>query len=134
MRVYRTGQRVKHLPDSGWLIGERPLLGHTGDNKYYFAWGLDRRRLKDLVDEAHLRWVIERFCQDAEGELGLDDHEGQLWTGFHRHLGLVMLAHSYLGLRQSYEPETVEGSPPLRRVRKGRKVPACSSRRVFPPA
>lgn len=133
LRVYRTGQRGQSLAHSGWLIGERPVPGHPGDSKYYFAWGLDRRRLEDLVDLAHLRWVIERFYQDAKGELGLDDYEGRLWTGFHRHLALVMLAHSYLGLRQSYASEASQAGPPPQRVRTGRRVPASPPRRVFPP-
>ncbi len=71
--VYRVGQRGKHLPTRGWLIGERPRPGHQGESKYFFAWGLDSRSLHDLVTLAHCRWVIERFYQDAKGELGLDD-------------------------------------------------------------
>jgi len=133
LRVYRTGQRGQSLAHSGWLIGERPVPGHPGDRKYYFAWGLDRRRLEGLVDLAHLRWVIERFYQDAKGELGLDDYEGRLWTGFHRHLALVMLAHSYLGLRQSYASQASHAEPPPKRAPKGRRPPASPPRRVFPP-
>ncbi len=50
---------------------------------------------------AHNRWVIERFYQDAKGELGLDDYEGRFWTGVHRHVALVMMAHSFLSLRRN---------------------------------
>ena len=100
VRVYRAGQKGKHLTTSGWLIGERPLEGHQGDAKYFFAWGLDTLSLHDLVTLAHCRWVIERFYQDAKGELGLDDYEGRFWTGLHRHVSLVMLAHCYLALRR----------------------------------
>jgi SRSO17 transposase len=110
-RVHRTGQRGKHIAGSGWLIGERPLEGHAGEAKYYFAWGLDELSLEDLVELVHVRWVIERFYQDAKGELGLDDYEGRRWNGFHRHVALVMLAHSYLTLRQSYGPEVLKPSP-----------------------
>ena len=100
VRVYRVGHRGKHLPTSGWLIGERPLPDHQGESKYFFAWGLDSLSLRDLVILAHCRWVIERFYQDAKGELGLDDYEGRFWTGLHRHVALVMLAHCYLALRR----------------------------------
>jgi SRSO17 transposase len=112
VRVYRTGPRGAHIDSDGWLIGERPIPGHAGDKKCYFAHALDESTLEDLVDLAHVRWVVERFYQDAKGELGLDDYEGRFWTGFHRHVALVMLAHSYLTLRQSYGPEVTAQSPP----------------------
>lgn len=101
VRVYRVGLRGKHLPSSGWLIGQRPLPGHRGEPKFFFAWGLDSLSLQDLVTLAHCRWVIERFYQDAKGELGLGDDEGRFWTGLHRHVALVMLAHCYLAWRRS---------------------------------
>ncbi len=72
---------------------------------------MDEASLEDVVELAHVRWVIERFYQDAKGELGLDDYEGRLWNGLHRHVALVMLAHSFLTLGQSYGPE-ITGLPP----------------------
>jgi len=132
LRVYRSGQRGEHRVSSGWLIGERPRAGHRGDSKYYFAWGMDDQSLEELVELAHVRWVIERFYQDAKGELGLDDYEGRLWTGFHRHVALVMLAHCYLALRQSYgSPVTEPGSPGPAKKRKRRTSPP--PKRGFPP-
>lgn len=114
VRVYRTGQRGKHIASSGWLVGERPLEGHSGDKKQYFVWGLDESPLEELMGLLHVRWVIERFYQDAKGELGLDDYEGRLWTGLHRHLALVMLAHCFLTLQQSYGPALPNPAPPAR--------------------
>jgi len=107
VRVHRVGRRGTHLGSVGWLIVERPVEGHQGEFKYYFAWGLDEMSLDDLVELAHSRWVVERFYQDAKGELGLDDYEGRFWTGFHRHVALVMLAHCYLALRQSYGSDLI---------------------------
>jgi SRSO17 transposase len=112
VQVHRTGSRGKHLPTTGWLVGERPLPGHVGDEKQYFAWALDELILADLIEVAHVRWVIERFYQDAKGELGLDDYEGRLWTGLHRHVALVMLTHCFLTLRQSYGPDFSGPWPP----------------------
>jgi SRSO17 transposase len=109
--VHRAGKHARHLQSCGWLIGERPLPGHSGDAKYYFAWGLDDLSLKELVELVHVRWVIERFYHDAKGELGLDDYEGRLWHGFHRHVALVMLAHCFLTLQQSYGPAQLEPGP-----------------------
>lgn len=112
VRVYRVGYRGKHLPSSGWLIGQRPRPGHRGEPKFFFAWGLDSRSLEDLVTLAHCRWTIERFYQDAKGELGLDDYEGRFWMGLHRHVALVMLAHCYLALRRSRdESQGLESNP-----------------------
>jgi len=132
LRVYRSGRRGEHRLSSGWLVGERPRAGHRGDRKYYFAWELDDQSLEELVELVHLRWVIERFYQDAKGELGLDNYEGRLWTGFHRHVALVMLAHCYLALRQSYGSEATErGSPSVATKRKRRTSPP--PKRGFPP-
>ena len=114
VRVYRCGQHGKHIASSGWLVGERPLEGHAGDRKQYLVWGLDETGLDELMGLLHARWVIERFYQDAKGELGLDDYEGRLWQGFHRHLALVMLAHCFLTLRQSYGAKLPQPAPSAR--------------------
>lgn len=111
VRVYRTGQRGKHIASSGWLIGERPLPGRGGDRKQYLVWGLDELSLEELVALFHVRWVIERFYQDAKGQLGLDDYEGRMWPGLHRHLALVMLAHCFLTLQQSYGAALLDKNP-----------------------
>lgn len=130
VRVYRAGLRGAVSTTAGWLIGERPVEGHHGEEKYYFAWGLDQTTLGDLVELAHARWVIERFYQDAKGELGLDHYEGRSWNGFHRHVALVMLAHSYLTLRQSYGPEDI---PPASHKPVGRSRAIPPLVRGFPP-
>ncbi|MFH1141373.1 MAG: IS701 family transposase [Chloroflexota bacterium] len=101
-RVYRVGYRGTALATQGWLLGERPLPGHQGEARFYFAWGLDDMDLEGLLELAHCRWIVERFYQDAKGELGLDDYEGRQWQGSHRHVALVMLAHCYLALQRTY--------------------------------
>ena len=131
VRVYRTGQRGAHLESEGWLIGERPLPARGGDHKQYFAWGFDEASLEDIVELAHVRWTIERFYQDAKGELGLDDYEGRLWNGLHRHVALVMLAHSFLTLRQSYGPDVTGLPPPTEADKSGDKTTPPG--RGFPP-
>jgi SRSO17 transposase len=133
IEVFRSGHRGAHLPVRGWLLGERPIFKHVRkeDHKYYFAWNLDGLSLEELVELAHIRWVIERFYQDAKGELGLDHYEGRRWTGFQRHVALVMLAHCYLTLRQSYGAGIIERGPPP--MRQGRKAPSVAPGRGFPP-
>lgn len=128
VRVYRVGHRGKHLGSSGWLIGERPLSGHGGDRKQSLVWGLDELGLKEQVRLLHVRWIVERFYQDAKGELGLDDYEGRHWPGLHRHLALVLLAHCFLTLQQRQDPaqrqprpaSLARGFPPGRPQKPGR--------------
>jgi SRSO17 transposase len=111
VQVHRAGKHGAHLPSQGWLLGERPLPGHEGERKQYFLWGLDELDLQAQAELLHVRWIVERFYQDAKGELGLDHYEGRLWQGLHRHLALVMLAHCFLRLRQSYGPAVLQPSP-----------------------
>ncbi len=101
IRVYRVGYRSTATTSRWWLIGERPLPGRQGEATYYFAWGLDDLELDGLLELAYCLWIVERFYQDAKGELGLDDYEGRLWPGLYRHVALAMLAHCYLRLRRS---------------------------------
>lgn len=130
--VFRTGQRGAHLPVQGWLIGERPIGQTVEGLKLYFVWGLDTVSLEEHVDLAHVRWVIERFYQDAKGELGLDHYEGRRWHGFHRHVALVMLAHCFLTLRQCYGPEVLQEELPAQ-SRSQRAVRRPRPPRGFPP-
>jgi SRSO17 transposase len=134
IRVYRSGYRGKHLLSQGWLIGERPLPGHGGDRKQYLVWGLDELNLKQQASLLHVRWIVERFYQDAKGELGLDDYEGRFWPGLHRHLALVLLAHCFLALQQRYDPAQRHARPasPARGFPPG--GPPKSGRSQTPPA
>lgn len=133
VEVFRSGHRGAHLSIRGWLMLERPISkpARLEDRKYYFAWNLNEPSLEELVELAHIRWVIERFYQDAKGELGLDHYEGRRWTGFHRHVALVMLAHCYLTLRQSYGAYTIEQGPP--RQGQSRTARPIAPGRGFPP-
>ncbi len=133
VEVFRSGYRGAHLAVRGWLLGERPISRRVRkeDHKYYFAWNLDGLSLEELVELAHIRWVIERFYQDAKGELGLDHYEGRRWTGFHRHVALVMLAHCYLTLRQTYGADIIERGPPT--PGQCQNAPPVAPGRGFPP-
>jgi hypothetical protein len=97
------------------------LPGHAGDRKQCLVWGLDELGLKEQACLLHGRWIVERFCQDAKGELGLDDYEGRFWPGLHRHLALVLLTHCFLTLQQRHEPAQRPARP-------------ASLARGFPPA
>jgi len=93
-RAYRTLGGQRH--QLGWLIGERPAQGPSGDWKYYFSNFPKATLLDQMVEYAHRRWSIEQFHEDAKSLLGWDDYQGRLWTGFHRHATIVMLTYSFL--------------------------------------
>ena len=97
----------------GWLLGERPVPGESGDLKWYFSNLPADTPLRRLGELAHSRWPIEQFYEDAKGECGLDHYQGRRWDGLHRHLALVMLAYSFLA-RQRWTPADPAGFSPLR--------------------
>jgi SRSO17 transposase len=99
----------------GWLLGERPVPGDSGDRKWYCGTLPADTPLQRLVEVAHSRWPIEQFYEDAKGECGLDHYQGRRWDGLHRHLALVMLAYSFLAC-QRWTPANPAGFSPLRRA------------------
>src|SRR2546421_2811455 len=103
--------RVSTGPE-GWLLGERPVPGESGDRKWYFSTLPADTPLRRLVELAHSRWPIEQFYEDAKGECGLDHYQGRRWDGLHRHLALVMLAYSFLAC-QRWTPADPAGFSPL---------------------
>jgi SRSO17 transposase len=112
VRAYRSlaGQPVT----KGWLIGERPARGQTGDWKYYFSNFPAAAHLETLIGYVHQRWTIERFHQDSKQLLGWDDYQGRKWIGFHRNAILVMLSYSFLSWkewRQRHSAPRTRGRP-----------------------
>ena len=61
-----------------------------------FAYFGRRVPLARLVEYAHRRHWVEQYHEEAKTLLGWDQYQGRLWTGFHRHSVLVMLAYSFL--------------------------------------
>ena len=124
-------QRVSTGPE-GWLLGERPLPGTTGDRKWYVSTLPADTPLPRLVELAHARWAIEQFYEDAKGECGLDDYQGRRWDGLQRHLALVMLAYSFLAVQAlALEAHPAdEAFPPGAPAQPTRRPPAGLARAV----
>jgi SRSO17 transposase len=112
----------------GWLLVERPLSGEEGEVKYYYSNLAADTPLERLAQLAHSRWAIEQFYEDAKGECGLDDYQGRLWEGLHRHLALAMLAYSCLVQQRVEAAEEVEGSfSPHKAAQSTRAAPTSAS-------
>jgi len=41
------------------------------------------------------RWAIEPGFEESRGEVGLDQYEVRSWHGWHRHITLALLAHTF---------------------------------------
>jgi len=94
VRCWRvTSDQQRH---EGWLLGERATRGQPEERKYFWSNLPAETALEELAGMAHRRHAIEQFHEEAKGELGWDQYQGRLWTGFHRHAVTVMLAYSFL--------------------------------------
>jgi len=110
-RVDGHGQR--HF---GWLVGQRPATGETGDWKYFWSNFPPRARLAQMVEYTHRRHWVEQYHEEAKGELGWDQYQGRLWHGFHRNAVLVMLSYSFLVWLEWRERETQRRRGRVRRA------------------
>jgi SRSO17 transposase len=94
LRGWRVGgDGTRHV---GWLIGQRPGRGQSGDWKYFWSDFPADTPLAVLVEYAHRRHWVEQYHEEAKTELGWDQYQGRRWDGFHRHALTVMLSYSFL--------------------------------------
>lgn len=94
LRCWRIdGEGQRHF---GWLIGQRPARGETGEWKYFWSNFPPQAHLSQMVEYTHRRHWVEQYHEEAKGELGWDQYQGRLWHGFHRNAVLVMLSYSFL--------------------------------------
>ena len=91
-------------------IGEQGLLvQRTLDEDPEYTFWLSnapaKTALEDLVTVALSRHPIETLIQEAKSEVGMADYEVRHWHGWHRHMTLVMMAHTWLKLIQHEQRE-----------------------------
>ena len=65
-----------------------------------------------MVDQAKLRWRIERDYQDLKQELGLGHYEGRGWRGLHHYATLCIAAYGFLIAERGAFPTPVGFWPP----------------------
>jgi SRSO17 transposase len=95
-----------------WFLVEWPE-GESEPTKYWLSTLPQETPLIDLVDQAKLRWRIERDYQELKQEIGLGHYEGRGWRGFHHHATLAIAAYGFLVSERSRIPPSGPHSRPL---------------------
>jgi SRSO17 transposase len=109
-----------------WLLVRRKV-DDPAELKTFLCFAPAETSLTALVEVAGSRWHIEACFEEAKGEVGLDHYEVRGWSGWYRHITLACLAHAFLSILRSRDPETAQTL-----VKKGALSPkACSSLASF---
>jgi SRSO17 transposase len=74
----------------------RRSVADSDDITAYVAFAPQGTSLETLIKVAGKRWTVERCFVEAKDQLGLDEYEVRSWTGWYRHITLVMIAHIFL--------------------------------------
>jgi hypothetical protein len=97
--------------------------GEAEPDHYWFSTLPADISLESMVDQAKLRWRIERDYLELKQEVGLGHYEGRGWRGFHHHATLCVAAYGFL----ISEKETI---PPLRTCQRPAMLAIYPSRRL----
>ncbi len=92
-----------------WLLIEWPE-GEAEPDHYWLCTLAADISLERMVDQAKMRWRIERDYLELKQEVGLGHYEGRGWRGFHHHATLCVAAYGFL----ISEKETIPPSGPAR--------------------
>ena len=107
-----------HQPEgfSRWFLFRRcpEHPDHPSFISYYQVFAPSDTSLETMVGVVGQRWRIEECFQFAKDQLGLGDYEVRSWTGWHRHVTLVLAAGAFLSvLRYQAEPLGELSTPPF---------------------
>ena len=103
-----------------WLLIEWPE-GDAEPDHYWFSTLPADISLDSMVDQAKLRWRIERDYLELKQEVGLGHYEGCGWRGFHHHATLCVAAYGFLISEKELIPPS---GPACARRRSQSAVPA----------
>jgi SRSO17 transposase len=76
-----------------WLLVQRQVSAEP-DYNFYLSNVPSDTELVDLVAVALSGHPIEDLFEEAKGEVAMADYELRHWHSWHRHMTLVMLAHT----------------------------------------
>jgi SRSO17 transposase len=103
------GYRKGTTHEEVWLIIERRKKDEKrSELRYFFSNMPQDMPTLEMVRLFHERFWIEQGYQQLKEELGLDHHEGRSWTGWRRHVLLVILAFGYLTLQRIQEKKRIQ--------------------------
>ena len=77
-----------------WLLIRR-CLDDPKQKAYSFVFAPRGTTLEEMVKAIGARWRVEEDFQTTKA-MGLDQYEVRSWTGWYRHITLVMLAYAFL--------------------------------------
>jgi SRSO17 transposase len=106
-----------------WLLIEWPE-GEAEPDHYWLSTLPADISFESMVDQAKLRWRIERDYLELKQEVGLGHYEGRGWRGFHHHATLCIAAYGFL----ISEKETIPPSGPARTRRRSQSALPASCR------
>ena len=92
--AHRDYNRPTPRPEE-WVLIEWPK-GEPEPTKYWLSTLPPTATRRDMVNQAKLRWRIERDYQDLKQKLGLGYYEGRGWRGLHHHATLCIAAYGFL--------------------------------------
>ncbi len=81
--------------DGSHFLLIRRCIDDPTEKSYYLVFAPPATTLQEMVLAIGARWHIEEDLQ-ATKDLGLDHYEVRSYTGWHRHITLVMLAYAFL--------------------------------------
>jgi hypothetical protein len=87
-----------------WLLIRRTLTA-TPDYDFFVSNAPEDTSVTELARVASMRHEMEPALEEAKDQLGLADYEVRTWHGWHRHMTLCFLAHTWLTLMRMTEPE-----------------------------
>jgi SRSO17 transposase len=99
MKCFRVWRRENNLPvsDPLWLIISYDE--HEKKLKYSFSNMPESSSEKDLADFQSSRYWIERAFEDAKSLYGLNEFRGRNWNCWHKHIALVMVCATFIGIK-----------------------------------
>ncbi len=113
LRVFLVPKEPLDPPSSVWLFLFRSeAQNEQGKTKYVLCNAPEDCPLETMVQVSILRWSIERALLEGKSFLGMGHYENRSWTGWHRHMAHVFLAHLFLqSLRIDFKKSPSDPSP-----------------------